>query len=382
MTYIAAWRLGPYAYLVSDTALTVEELSGQPSSKEPAASVTSFGESDVSEPERVVYEGVLKTINLDRTVALMCGDVRVARSVITSIERRLQAGLDGTRAFEQAIVDNGPFDDSQRQIHLIVAFPEHPHARLMAFNIDGDLQIHEVPDDAAVQFGSMPSKYKSIFPQMINTLKNFAGEPDRFLTGALGIVQGYGVHEYLMENSVGGTFCGAVVGSSDIRWQKDILYVLHRSQTTPSIEKAPHIYDMITSIVRDHVLVVRSTITNSCRYFGDSLNRGLDENWRAKWWDLCFDFMSHGRFDFVVALNTDNRVVSVVETLGHLRTKHLRISPEGPQSTEEAFRLNLAFSPELFEWMMQPDPPPRLEAMFLRFNWFPYEPPEESGNHS
>lgn len=382
MTYIAAWRLGPYAYLVADTAITVEDVSGQSSSREQAASVTSFGEKDVSEPGRVVYEGVLKTINLGRAVVLMCGDVRLARSVIGSIERCLQAGLDGTQAFQQAIVDNGPFDDSERQIHLIVAFPEHPQARLLAFNIDGDLQIHEVPDETAVQFGSMPSKYKSIFPQMINTLKIFAGEPDRFLTGILGIVQSYGLHDYLMENSVGGTFCGAVVGSSDIRWQKDILYVLHKSQALPTTDKAPHIIEMITSIVRDHVLVVRSNITDSCRYFGDSINRGLDENWRAKWWDLCFDFTSHGRFDYVVALNTDNRVVSVVETLGHLRTKHLRISPKGPQSKEEAFRLDVAFSPQLFKVMIQPDPPPRVEAIFQRFNWFPYEPPEESGNLS
>ena len=47
---------------------------------------------------------------------------------------------------------------------------------------------------------------------------------------------------------------------------------------------------MVSSIVRGHVHVVRSSLIHSCKYFGDSINSGLSDQWRIKWWDYSFDF--------------------------------------------------------------------------------------------
>ena len=376
MTYIVGWRFGSTAYFASDTAVTVVGPLSESPPEESQGAKTSFGESNVSEPLRAVSEGALKLINLGRAAVAMCGDIPLARSVTTSLARRLEDGDDPQQALRNAVADNGPFSDHQRQIHLIVGIPQFPTPKLFAFNIDGDQKIHEVPDCTLVQFGSMEAKYKSVTAQMISKLKIFANEPDQFLIAGLAFLQSYGIHDHLLEHGVGGAFCGLHVGTETIQWQKDVLYFVHTSRDRPSDPTAPDCGEMVSSIVRDHVLVVRSTFSHRCSYFGDSVNRGLNDEWKAKWWDNTFEFISHGRFDFVVALNTRDRIISVVEMMKNLSSRHLRIEPGSPQS--EGFRLQVVYSPDLSKCMREPCPDRHDGTLPIRFNWFPFEEPDQS----
>lgn len=372
MTYIAGWRFGAHAYLISDTALTLHPQLGQLREERAPGSVTSFGESNVSELNQLVCEAVLKTSNLGHAAVSFCGDVALATSVIRSFAARLREGLDPEQAFRHAVSDNGPFDDPERTTHLIVAIPQQPNPRLIVCHLDGDQQIHEIPDHHLVHFGSMAPKYAHTAAHLIGHLKSFAHEPDRFLTGALAILQTYGLHDYLMEHGVGGTFCGLHADTSTVCWQKDILYLLYHGRLPRPTPPDEPCIRMVMSIVRDDVLIVRSNISQSCRYFGH--NPVLDDDWRAKWWDTGCNFASHGRFDFVIVLNTKDRIASVVEMLKHLSAKHLELAPPAPRSKEVG---HIAFSRYLGEIMSQPAPCP-VEAMPFRFNFLPYERPQEA----
>jgi hypothetical protein len=70
------------------------------------------------------------------------------------------------------------------------------------------------------------------------------------------------------------------------------------------------------------------------------------------------------------------RIVTVVEMQDNLDSAYLRIRPMAPVSEEEAFRLDLAFSPRLNEAMSVPVSDRRDGSLPLRFNWFPLEAPQ------
>ncbi len=365
MTYIISWKIGSAVYLAADSALTVEnpaEVAHQPDSPK---GKTSFGELNVYESNRSVQEGALKIINLGRVAIAMCGDIGLCRTVISTLSGAMDHTNNPAEALEIAVSTNGPFNDPNRSIHLVVAFPSSPKPTLLAFNIDGDQSIREVQEGSAVHFGSLKSAFRGVGPQMLHALRIFASEPQRFLVSGLAFLQSYGIHRYLLEEGVGGAFCGLLVRKDSIEWQSDILFCMHKG-IDPNI-------NMVSSIVRDNVLVVRSNLINSCKYFGDSLNKGLNEEWRAKWWDPAFEFTSYGKFDYIVLLNTCFHTLTVIEMLKQQRSAHFRISPEAGQRSEVAFRLNLAFSPMLTKAMTEPPEDQHNGTLPVKFNWFPYE---------
>lgn len=192
----------------------------------------------------------------------------------------------------------------------------------------------------------------------------FKAEPDRLLVGALAIIQSYGIHDYLLQGGAGGSFVGLRIGPNIIQWQQDLLFIL-QADLDPTV-------DMISSIIRDNVIIVRSNVTNACRYFGDSINNGLSEEWRRRWWDAAFDCTEQGHFDFVILLNITARIVTVVEMQQKNQSEHFRIYATKNERPEEAFRLNMAMSPVLPRAATERLPDLRDGSIPFKFNWFPF----------
>ena len=245
-------------------------------------------------------------------------------------------------------------------------FRGHQNPSLLAFNIEGDQSIHEVKDQTIVQFGSAPILYKTLSAQFLTNIKVFEADPTRMLVSALAIIQSYGIHDYLIPHGIGGCFVGLSVDHNQIRWQPDVLYVLHRNLD-------PHL-SMISSIVRAHVLVVRSNLTHKCLYLGDSLNAGLNDEWRRRWWDAAFAFTQQARFDFVVLLNTAARVITVVEMLRQRESEYFRIDSSPQEDIEKAFRINMAMSPVVSQAVIRRTPDRQDGSVPFSFNWFPFSP--------
>ena len=367
MTYILGWKFDHYAYVVADTALTLIHPIGLNIQRIVADRTTSFGELNVCETQRVVSEGVLKIINMNQLCVAFSGDVQAARSVADDLASRLRQGAPPREALEQALLSNGPFDPN-RQINLIAGIPASPDPILLAFNIDGDQRVHEVPDQTVVQFGSIHPSYKSLTANLLKQLQIFKAAPDRLLVGALAIVQSYGIHDYLLQAGAGGAFVGLWIGPRFLQWQQDLLFILQRDLDST--------VDMISSVIRDSVLIVRSNVSNACRYFGDSINDGLSEEWKRRWWDEAFDFTEQGRFDFVILLNIAARIVTVVEMLKCGDSEHFRIHVRKGEGAEEAFRANIAMSPLLVRAMTERLEDFRDGSIPFKFNWFPFSRPQ------
>lgn len=368
MTYILGWKFGQYAYIAADTALTIIRPMIHDHERVVADRTTSFGELNVSETQQVVSEGVLKLIYMDQLAVAFCGNIPTARSVVETLAIGLRQGNSPRKALEQALISNGPFDPN-RQINLIVSIPTSPEPVLLAFNIDGDQRVQEIPDETVVQFGSMPQLYKNISASLLTKLSVFKAEPDRLLMGALAIIQSYVIHDSLLQEGVGGACTGLWIGPNIIQWQRDILYILH-SDLDPKL-------DMISSIIRDNVLIVRSNVTNACRYFGDSINGGLSGEWRHRWWDAAFHFIERGAFDFVILLNIGTRIVTVVEMRKKNQTEHFRIHATKSEIPEEAYLLETAMSPVLTRAATERIPEQDGTIPF-KFNWFPFSQAQDA----
>lgn len=365
MSYIIGINTGEYVYLLADSAVTADPRMESVRSDLPQTDYTSFGELEVNTSSRRIYEGALKVINLGCAAVAFGGDIALCRSIVSTLKSALLLNNDPRSAFVSAISANGPYKHLTRQAKLLLAFPDSPYPQLLTYNVSGDRQISEVSDTFMVQFGSLKSSFASITPQMISNLDILKNEPHRFLVGCLAFLQSYGIHSYILEQGVGGVFCGLGVGERAVEWQKDILFCMHDG-LDPDLK-------MVSSIVRDHVHVARSTITESCKYFGDSINDGLSESWRSKWWDQTFDLPSKGKFDFIVLLNTRFNIITVVEMLKQHEGNYLHISPSPPEGPDESFRLNLAFSPLLTKAMIEPIQNRHDGSFRVKFNWFPYD---------
>jgi hypothetical protein len=125
MTYILGWKYGHSVYLVADTAVTLLK----PARQEPDTArdrTTSFGELVICDDDRVVREGALKLIHMDRLAVAFCGDISTARSVLETLALALGRGMPPRESLESALYTNGPFTGPNRQIHLIVAIPGAP----------------------------------------------------------------------------------------------------------------------------------------------------------------------------------------------------------------------------------------------------------------
>ena len=355
MTYILGWKLGPAVYIAADTALTVPGHRDQDQS--------SFGERVVDRPERSVFEGCLKIFDLGGAAVAISGDVPRARRVVETFSGILEMTSNPQHSIEVALNSHGPFDP-QNPISLIVAFPNSPTPTLLSFNHDGNESLIEHEEGTLVQIGSITPTHKNISGQMIANLNIFKEEPDRFLVCSLALLQSYGIYDYLLERGVGGSFCGLVVRERSIEWARDILYVLHRG-LDPEV-------DMVSSLVRDQVLVVRSSISNSCRYFADEVSCVSFDDWKARWWDSAFEVTSQGRFEFVVLLNTESRIVSVVEMSRNQSSDYLKLDLLPPEGPAEAFRFDIAFSPLLSSAMTEATADRGDGSIPFKLNWFPF----------
>jgi hypothetical protein len=198
-----------------------------------------------------VYEGALKLINLERAAIAMAGDSALAQAIAGTFKEAFQLTDNPREALHIAIMSNGPFS-SERSCTLVVAFPNSPTPTLLSFNLNNDQTIIDHREDCFLPIGSIPIWYKNASFSIIELVgAGFCNKPSWFLTSVLAFVQSYGIHEYILEQGVGGAFCGLFIGEHSIEWQSDLLFLLYDRGRDPNI-------NAVSSIVRDHVLVVRS----------------------------------------------------------------------------------------------------------------------------
>jgi hypothetical protein len=358
VTYILTWKFGSAIYLVADTAVTVDQHVVD-------STYTSFEEKSVSQPDKSVYEGALKLINLGRAALAMAGDSMLAQSIVETFKQALRQTDNPREALHTAIMSNRPFHP-ERSCTLVIAFPNSPTPTLLSFNLHNDQNIIEHYEDCFLPIGSLPVRYDRRSFSIIDFLsKGFCNKPYWFLTFMLALVQSYGIHEVLLEKYAGGAYCGLLVGVHSIEWQPDILFYLYDEGRNSNV-------NTVSSIIRDHVLIVRSLFTKTTTYFFNALSCDSIEDWNSKWFLPAHQFTTDGRFDFIVFLSRQFRIITIIEMFKHQSNQFLSITPRPSERPLESVTLDLGLSPQLIQVMDEPAPDRYDGTTPFAVNWYPY----------
>lgn len=355
MTYLLGWKTQSNAYLAADSVLTgaASSIDGQ----------SSFGERHICDGQNSVAERGLKIVVAEDLAIGLCGDFQLARNLAWSLVHSYRRLHDPVLALREMVVSNGPFPRGC-EARLIVGWRGEPSPRLFSFNYDGACTVHEAGAGQGFQLGSASATHKGITWELLKRLVPLEKTgPGAHLTAALGILQSYGIHDYLLPNGVGGTFTGLCITSHSTSWQPDLLYLID--------EPDRNIWPAIATCIRDQGLIVNSTVTNEPRVFmTDATGENDFTLWVQRWEGFAHSYIKNKQFDFVVLLGLKHHVIIVVEMRRASESKLIRFCHETAiKDGIDWFELNAQAISELRREFSNPEP----DAVDFRFWFEPYK---------
>lgn len=357
MSYVLGWKTQSNTYVAADSMITGTAPSSDVQS--------SFGERQISGCSVSVAERALKII-VDGDLAIgLCGVFRLARSLASDVIRSYRRLHDPEAAIQEMIVSNGPFSTGC-DAKLIVAWRGQPCPRLFSFNHDGSATLCEAGHGEGFQLGSASPMHKGLTWELLKRIVALEDQgPAAHLTAALGLLQSHGIHDYLLENGVGGSFTGLSVTREGIAWQPDLLYLID--------EPGKEIWSGVATCVRDQNLIVNSTMTNEARVFATTVNSENDwAQWFKSWGQFAQSFITNRLFDFVVLLGLNRWVVVVIEMRRASESKVLRFHADSTVKDGVSwFELHADMITPLRRRFSNPEP----DARDFRFRFEPYGAP-------
>jgi hypothetical protein len=303
MTFVVAWKRNGIAYLCADSAYTTEHAAPFP-----AADSTTFGEREINVEGRQVRETALKLINMGPAIAAICGRSGIAQRVLIALKAHLIHNADLRSALVEAIAESVTPEEAGL-VHLVVAAPSDSEVAAFVFNANNEGLIEPLENDVVFCLGSMPSQYRKMTATGVVKAANAMDVPSRHLASVLSMLQSYGVNQNLLEHGVGGTYCGAYVTGFEIKWQEDINYIF--------VQPGAYLISMVSTSVRENVVIARSELTQQIVVRANSLSGGLDAEWMAKWRPHLLERVMLGAYQYVTFLTAGLPNCTVVEMGKH-----------------------------------------------------------------
>lgn len=333
MTYCLGWRTPNEAYLVADAAITSGDPVQSPQS--------SFGERHIEEKSQSVEERALKIVKMGDAAITFAGDTVAAREFCHIVQKWLDTGLDPSEAFRNAANSIiGP--PKTPPFRAIMAAKMGDDPLLMSFNADGTGTVKEV--ETVVHIGSLDPAYFSQVGHILENVERDVDNPDARLACVLGLCQSFTVHNYILEQGVGGTFCGLYVDQRGAHWMSDICYLMRASDAFRSERSGLSTGNNLTAVaaVREDCLVNLSDATGGINMFYSSryederteemIERGLKAVKAVR-----LATIGH-QFDFVTCISTSFPLTVVFELQKQAEAKHIgMIDAEGATSGEKQF---------------------------------------------
>lgn len=358
MTYCVGWKSDSAVYLVADSAVESDE--------PPRLSHSSFGEKHASlqgrQAGRHVQEEALKLYDLGPCGVTFSGSVDAGRRMIDFMRNEIAEGRDSKSAFASATRNDG----LKRKVKALMAYSVGNTPRLAAFNENEDGKVRWNADSAHI--GSISDAYVDLTEKCISGIRSTPAIPERQLAQTLALVQSYGIHRYLLEEGVGGCFCGLYVDQSGVHWQPDTLYVVTHSDFNS--------IGMVGVFARRNVLCLFSSLCEAGKivFASPELNES-GELLRQRFSEIERQVEQKHEaaiFDYVTIFNTAKHVAVTVELIGNQEHALLKVEshPEVPRST------GVFWSPQLQSLLNTICEPADYEGEphDLSLKFFPYRP--------
>ena len=298
MTYCAGWKYADSIFLLADTAVT------KPS--RPTSPYSSFGELHAEVRGEHVEESLLKLVPIaPGTAVAFAGNVQLAREVIEFLKSNYRDVTPIDQLFSSVTASLGPFE-STRAVEVIFARSKSAGDSCLV-QWDTIRGLNPQKSDY-YQIGSLTSYHAAITLGVLSLLIRGKVPSERLLPIISAVVQSYGVHDNLIDMNIGGIIFGLRVEGGSLFWQDDTNYVLY----DPSFANISY----ASAFVRDHVLVVNSSLTNEVRAFAHSVSMPSSQVWRSCWEGYIKTHVRSDQYRYWVFLSTLGKVITVARREG------------------------------------------------------------------
>lgn len=304
MTYCIAWKTDTSAYIFADSVVTEFSSGG---SEQPIR--TSFLEKQGQiNSENNVFEGAYKIFSGDNYAIGMSGDSRFATQVVELLQMHLNFGRSVCQSIDMTI--NNYTDFSKRPcVELVVAsFDEHP----VLFTVKNRGEKFNIEQQGLVLLGS-PTKelityttnfYQS-FKKSWNDESHLLERDEILFARMLGLLQSYGIHNYTIEEGIGGTYSGVMINSTGVITQPDTCFLISGESPAFDTKKIASI-----SVKKNCLCIINSdmqeiVIPNKAASLDKEESLIIAGNARK-----IFD---GGRFKYVILLNLSMHTACVID---------------------------------------------------------------------
>lgn len=365
MTFIIGWKSRGHAFLCADSASTSRR-------NDAIAPSTSFGEATVNNPGLQVQESALKLVNLGRAIVAIAGDYATSKKILITLADELRHVSD---IFDALAISIGEVmvDSRSQPVSLMLAAPADPEPLLFAYDSAQAVDVvHRLEEPMGVSFGSLTGLPREHAQSFISEFMSLDPLPQ--LHCALGVVQALGINTNLLEQFVGGAFCGVCVDRSSMRWQGDTLFVVRQ----------PGAYwcKQVVCCIRANALLIESGVTGTTKLLAEALSGGVSDYHRTCAIDELREMIVGSRYDYVTFLTAGMPVCVVVAMEKHHESKHLRMPSGSLKALPGDVPLHCQFqlSGELMraiDWASPDGVTP--ESLKRACFYFPYIPPTDDG---
>jgi len=353
MTYILGWKVAGGVYLAADSMLTGPDPD--------VFAESTFGERQIQAGSKSVSERAMKIAIVDDLAVALCGDFRLACEMVQSLSKEYVIDRDPLRALERTLTSYSPIPPA-REVGLIVG-SRGSTPRLFSVNLEGNGSVIEHSDMSLVQMGSMGQTHRQLTYATFEILNSLRRRNRReYLATALAILQSYGIHDYLVQDGVGGAFVGAMVTAESTEWQPDLLYLL--------CDRHGESQFRVGICVREGALVVSSEERGAV-YALATTGRSDAQQRMQRVMSIASSYVPACRFDYVVLLHSQQWGVAVFEMNRQLESSKMRITDLGPKAN----KINVAIRGDAMGSFLEKHPTGAPDERFIQLEFHPFEAP-------
>ncbi|SIR12625.1 hypothetical protein SAMN05421840_10989 [Shewanella morhuae] len=319
MTYCVAWKTNESAYLIADSAVT----KGNELSEEKL--VTSFGEKQgkQSRNNKYVYEKAYKLYSTENVSIGLIGDADFGNSFIELLLLQIECSNDVKSAINRTLLNYQYFNEYP-DIQIVIGLYE---SGPKLYTIDNKASPYVEYDNDYVVFGSqsedLETYTKSFYNSFIESWKNElrVGEMahEFLLIKMLALLQVYGMHNYTLDDGIGGAYTGTQINNSGVHTQPDICYIISGESTAFDTK-------MLTSVhvENDHFCII-NTATSSVLIPNMGVNDETGAERLKSSLITAIDTFDSGKFKYYIFLNFARHSAVIVNMECQLHHKLLSL---------------------------------------------------------
>jgi hypothetical protein len=237
------------------------------------SSSSSFGEMHAQVRGEYVEESLLKLIPIaPNAAAAFAGDVALASELIMLLRDTYSESATLSELFSPLTTAMGPFDRNRPVEILVATAPTNGPVLLARWDTTNGL---DSSGRDFYQIGSLRSYHSALTAELLKCLVASGVSGNRLLAVLTAVVQSFGIHDNLIEQNVGGSIFGLEITAGNVSWQADTNFVLYGPECSN--------IGFVSTLVRDNVLVLSSSLTSSIRILAHSITAPSISEWQRVW---------------------------------------------------------------------------------------------------